>query len=516
MLWLKLIRENFVVDKKLIARNTLMLYARMLLIMFVTFYTSRMVLEALGVYDFGLYSVVGSIIILFSFIQNVSALATQRFMSLGLGRQDFAWTNKVFNTSFLVHLTVCVFVLLIAETIGLWFITHKMNIPADKASDIFWVYQISIISLLFQIMQTPFMAALIALEKMDAFAKIGIFDAFQRWFMVFMFTLFNFDHKIVFYSLFLLVGYFSVFLLYFLFCVKRLVICKIKLDISKSKELFKEILFFSSWSMVGSLSVVGLSQGIALLTYFFVGVVANGSVWLAEQIMVAFNRLIGTLQTAFNPQIIKQHSAAKTEEVASLIKLSCKLTACIVLISAIPVFVDTNIIIRLWLSQAPPYLEGLIKIVVVYILIDALSGPYITAIYAVGKLKVYQLTVSTIMIASLIISFAIYSFGFSIYAAYSIRVVCSFILLLYRVFLVSQIANIECKSFLYNDFPRLACVSLISILFGEFINRYLGTGVTGLILLLIINALFVLVMLSILSINPTERRFIINFIKKRF
>nr|WP_238486160.1 hypothetical protein [Rahnella perminowiae] len=498
------------------AKNTLILYLRMLLIMLVTFYTSRMVLKALGVYDFGLYSVVGSIIILFSFIQNVSALATQRFLSVGLGRNDYTWTNKVFNTSFLVHLTICVFVLLFAETAGLWFILHKMNIPVDRVVDVFWVYQISIVSLLFQIMQTPFMAALIALEKMDAFAKIGIFDAFQRWFMVFIFTLFSFDHKIVYYSLFLLAGYFLVFILYFVFCVSKLDICKIKPKISESKELFKEILSFSSWSMIGSLSVVGLSQGIALLTYFFVGVVANGSVWLAEQIMVAFNRIIGTLQTAFNPQIIKQQSILQTQEVASLIKLCCKLTACIVLISAIPVFVDTKVIINLWLSQAPPYLEGLIKIVVVYILIDALSGPYITAIYAVGRLQKYQVTVSVIMILSLVLSFVLYSLGFSIYVAYSARVVCSFALLLYRVLLVSSIASIGYKSFLYNDFPRLAFVTVISILFSEYVNKYLENGLGGLLFLVVINGLFVLVMLSIFSISTTERRFIINLIKKRF
>ncbi|MBU9838114.1 hypothetical protein J1786_25335 [Rahnella sp. L72c] len=504
------------INKKNMAKNTLILYLRMLLIMLVTFYTSRMVLKALGVYDFGLYSVVGSIIILFSFIQNVSALATQRFLSVGLGRNDYTWTNKVFNTSFLVHLTICVFVLLFAETAGLWFILHKMNIPVDRVVDVFWVYQISIVSLLFQIMQTPFMAALIALEKMDAFAKIGIFDAFQRWFMVFIFTLFSFDHKIVYYSLFLLAGYFLVFILYFVFCVSKLDICKIKPKISESKELFKEILSFSSWSMIGSLSVVGLSQGIALLTYFFVGVVANGSVWLAEQIMVAFNRIIGTLQTAFNPQIIKQQSILQTQEVASLIKLCCKLTACIVLISAIPVFVDTKVIINLWLSQAPPYLEGLIKIVVVYILIDALSGPYITAIYAVGRLQKYQVTVSVIMILSLVLSFVLYSLGFSIYVAYSARVVCSFALLLYRVLLVSSIASIGYKSFLYNDFPRLAFVTVISILFSEYVNKYLENGLGGLLFLVVINGLFVLVMLSIFSISTTERRFIINLIKKRF
>jgi len=295
-----------VVDKKLMAKNTFMLYGRMLLIMFVTFYTSRMVLKALGVYDFGLYSVVGSIIVLFSFIQNVSALATQRFLSVGLGRGDSEWTNKVFNTSILVHLIICGLILLFAETFGLWFLIHKLTVPENRVIEVFWVYQISIVSLLFQIMQTPFMAALIACEKMDLFAKIGIFDAFQRWLMVFVFTLFSFDNKIVSYALFLLMGYILVFLLYVFLCVSRLDLCKLNLRVKDNKLLFKEIFSFSGWSMIGSLSVVGLSQGIALLTYFFVGVVANGSIWLAEQILIAFNRIIGTLQTAINPQIIKQ------------------------------------------------------------------------------------------------------------------------------------------------------------------------------------------------------------------
>lgn len=504
------------VDKKLMARNTIMLYGRMLLIMFVTFYTSRMVLKALGVYDFGLYSVVGSIIVLFSFIQNVSALATQRFLSVGLGKNDHAWTNRVFNTSILVHISICGAILFLAETLGLWFLTHKMKVPVDRVIDVFWVYQISVVSLLLQIMQTPFMAALIALEKMDAFAKIGIFDAFQRWLMVFLFTLFSFEHKIVSYALFLLVGYFCVFVVYVVFCVNKFDICKIRPKFTESKGLFREIFVFSSWSMIGSLSVVGLSQGIALLTYFFVGVVANGSIWLAEQIMVAFNRIIGTLQTAFNPQIIKQHSVSNFSEVSSLISLSCKLTACIVLISAIPVFVDTAFIVNIWLSQVPPYLVTLIKLVVVYILIDSLSGPYITAIYAVGRLQRYQITVSAIMLASLLLSFILYMSGFSIYVAYSARIACAFALLVYRVISISKSSNMEYKTFLLNDFPRLAFVCVLSIAFSEFIVRYLLDGLLGLICLIIVNAIFVLVMFSIFAINSAERRFIFGMIKKRF
>lgn len=504
------------VDKKVMAKNTFMLYGRMLLIMFVTFYTSRMVLNTLGVYDFGLYSIVGSIIVLFSFIQNVSALATQRFLSVGIGRNDHKWTNSVFNVSIIVHLIICGLLLILAETVGLWFLLHKLKVPAERLDDIFWVYQISLVSLLFQIMQTPFMASLIASEKMDLFAKIGIFDAFQRWLMVFLFTLFYFQSKIISYALFLLIGYMLVFAVYVAICTGKLRICKINIRIKENIGLIKEIFSFSSWSMIGSLSVVGLSQGIALLTYYFVGVIANGSIWLAEQVMVAFNRIIGTLQTAINPQIIKQHSIGNSKDVTTLISLSCKLTAFVVMISAIPVFIDADYIVRLWLGQTPPYLAGLVKIVAIYILIDSLSGPYVTAIYAVGKLRNYQFVVSAIMMFSLLLTFILYLFGFSVYVAVSARIFCAFFLLIFRVIYVNKITGVSAKQFLFDVMPRLGFVACVSILTMQFMSAYLPDMFVGLVLLTAINLLLVMLMFSFVVLKKEERKQIMQLIKNRF
>lgn len=497
------------------AKNTFMLYGRMLLIMFATFYTSRMVLEALGVYDFGLYSLVGSIIILFSFIQNVSALATQRFLSVGLGKGDFEWANKVFNTSVIVHIIICGLILLFAETLGLWFLLHKLKVPEARLNDVFWVYQLSIVSLLIQIMQTPFIASMIACEKMDLFAKVGIFDAFQRWFMVFLFTLFGFENKIVWYAAFLLVGYSLVFSVYFSFCTSRLSVCKINLRVKENTALLKEIFFFSSWSMLGSLSVVGLSQGIALLTYYFVGVVANGAIWLAEQILIAFNRIIGTLQTAFNPQIIKQYSVGNSQEVSSLLSLSCKLTAFVVMISAIPVFVDAEIIANIWLNKVPEYLVDLIKIVVIYILVDSLSGPYVTAIYAVGKLRNYQFIVSAIMLSSLFMTFILYFLGFSVYVAVSSRILCAFLLLMFRVFYVSRATGVSAKKFLLDEFPRLALVAVVAMLASNYLSNYIMGGFIGLIVLSALNFSIVILMFSLFVLKAEERRNIIGMIRKR-
>ncbi|AJF74055.1 membrane protein [Raoultella ornithinolytica] len=507
--------ETNLTNKKIVAKNTFMLYGRMLLIMFATFYTSRIVLNALGVYDFGLYSVVGSIIVLFSFIQNVSALATQRFLSVGLGKGELDWTKKVFSSSIIVHVIICGAVFLFAETIGLWFLVYKLKVPADRISEIFWVYQLSILSLLIQIMQTPFIASLIACEKMDLFAKIGIYDALQRWGMVYLFSVFNFQSKIVWYASFLLIGYISVFLLYYLVCTRKLDICKAKIRVKENKDLLKELLFFSSWSMLGSLSLVGLSQGIALLTYFFVGVVANGAVWLAEQVLVAFNRVIGTLQTAFNPQLIKQHAIGNNNEVSSLLNLSCKLTAFVVLMAAVPAYIDAPFIVSVWLSQVPEHLIDLIRIVIIYVLIDSMSGPFVTIAYAEGKLKVYQIIVSAVMFFSLILTFILYSLGASINVAVSGRIFCALVLLIFRVLYVERVTKISAKAFFFDMLPRLLLVAVACFIGGNFIKDFLSETFTGLLSLIICNSIFIVVLFFVLVLNKIERHYILGLVTKK-
>ncbi|HBQ0422674.1 TPA: hypothetical protein L7I76_005085, partial [Klebsiella aerogenes] len=173
-------------NNKRIAKNTIMLYMRMILIMIVSLYTSRILLEALGVADLGVYSIIAGVIILFGFIQNVTTLGTQRFLSVGLGKNDWLWTNTAFNTSIIVHIIISVVVFILGETVGLWFVNNHLSIPADRLNDVTWVFQLSLFSLIVQLMQTPYVAAMIACEKMDLYAKIGIFDAFQRWFVVFI------------------------------------------------------------------------------------------------------------------------------------------------------------------------------------------------------------------------------------------------------------------------------------------------------------------------------------------
>ncbi|HBR2890237.1 TPA: hypothetical protein L9Q88_004985, partial [Klebsiella pneumoniae] len=182
--------------------------------MFVSLYTSRILLQALGVTDLGVYSIIAGIIILFGFIQNVTTLATQRFLSIGLGKEDLDWTNKAFNTSIIVHLAIAIIILLIGESVGLWFVKNKLSIPTARINDVSWVFQFSLVALIIQIIQTPYIAAIIACEKMEVYAKIGIIDAFQRWFIVFLLSSIEFDDKLKTYPVLVLLGYICVFLCY--------------------------------------------------------------------------------------------------------------------------------------------------------------------------------------------------------------------------------------------------------------------------------------------------------------
>lgn len=492
-------------NNKRIAKNTIMLYMRMILIMIVSLYTSRILLEALGVADLGVYSIIAGVIILFGFIQNVTTLGTQRFLSVGLGKNDWLWTNTAFNTSIIVHIIISVVVFILGETVGLWFVNNHLSIPADRLNDVTWVFQLSLFSLIVQLMQTPYVAAMIACEKMDLYAKIGIFDAFQRWFVVFILTQYTFPDKLKAYSLFVFIGFFLVFLCYFLFSVRKFDICKLNLKINK--EMLSEMFSFSGWTLLGSLSVVSLSQGIAILVNMVSGVVANASLGLSEQVLLAINRLTGNFQTAFNPQIIKSYVSGNTAYLHNLLSQSSKLSFALVLLAVTPLFVDTEFILGLWLGQVPDYLASLVKVICIYILIDCLSGPFVTVIYAVGNLRQYQLVISAIMIANLLFAAVLVYINVPLYLVVMSRVSCVLILLMYRFWVVGRIINFGIKEYLLKTILRLVIVGCASIFLTIQINTILEKSIVGLLLLVMISSFIVIVLFFIVAFTGSERKF---------
>lgn len=482
-----------------------MLYSRMIMIMIVSLYTSRMLLEGLGVTDLGVYSIIAGIIILFGFIQNVTTLATQRFLSIGLGKEDFSWTNKAFNTSIIVHIMIAIIVLVLGETIGIWFVSHKLSIPIERLNDINWVFQFSLFALIVQILQTPYIAAIIASEKMEVYAKIGIADAFQRWFIVFVLIHLNFGDKLKAYSVLVLLGYVFIFLCYFIFSIKHFEICKLNLKIDKT--IMVSMFSFSSWTLLGSLSVVALSQGIAILVNIFFGVIANASLGLSDQVLAAITRVTGNFQTAFNPQIIKSYASGNFEYLKKLISQSSKLSYFLVLLAVVPLYVDAGFILSIWLGHVPEYLVSLVRVVAIYILIDCISGPFVTVIYAVGKLKRYQIIISLIMAANLLFAYFMVTNEVPLYIVVMARVTCVSFLLVYRLFFVSYLIDFDLKEYTKVVISRLLLVGVGSFIIVGYINELLEQSFMGLSLLLVLSTFTIALLFYIVAFTQTERNY---------
>lgn len=497
---------------KRIAKNTIMLYTRMIMIMIVSLYTSRILLQALGVKDLGIYSIIAGVIILFGFIQNVTTLATQRFLSMGLGRNDIIWTNRAFNTSVIVHFGIAIIILILGETIGLWFVKSHLSIPTDRIKDIAWIFHFSLLALSVQILQTPFIASIIACEKMEIYAKIGVLDAFQRWFIVFLLGVFSFSDNLKAYATLVFCGYLFIFLCYFLFCIWKFEICKI--DLKVDKKILIEMFSFSGWTLIGSMSVVALSQGIAILVNIFFGVVANASLGLSDQVLAAINRVTGNFQTAFNPQIIKSYAAGDISYLKRLITQASKLSFGLVLLAVVPLFTDTHFILSLWLNHVPEYLDSLVKIVVIYVLIDCLSGPFVTVIYAVGKLKRYQITISCIILFNLLIAVILVYSQLPLYVVVFARVSSTFLLLFYRMKIVSDVINYDIRGYVLNVLMKLSIVAVISFLSAYWIDIFLPDTYVGLLTLTLLSSLFVLILFYSFVLSKDEKNFCIQKGKK--
>lgn len=502
-------------NKKRVLTNSFSLYSRTIILMLVTLYTSRMVLDSLGVSDFGLYSLISSVIILFSFVQNVFSLSTQRYLTIEIAKNDNKKIEDTFSCIIIMYFFVCVFVFILSESLGLWFILSQVKSSTVNSYDIFLVYQITIATLLIQVMQTPFMGYILAVEKMSIFARIGVFDAFQRWLMVFLFTSFYFQNKIVSYSLFLLFGYILVFCFYFYFCSKDMSIYKLLFNRKYDFSLFKEMLLFTRWPLLGAFSVVSVSQSMAFFAYYFVGLIANASMWLAEQVLNAFNRVVGSLQMAFTPQIIKNCSVGNTDELHGMISLSCKLSAFVIIICGVPVFIYAELVARAWLGDVPYYLAHLMQISVAYAFIDSFSNPFVTAIYAKGELKRYQIFISIIMIISVFLMFVSFSMGFSIYLSFSIRILCSLILLVFRVLWVGSIFPMKhLNSYLLKDFGKLLAIAVLAALSCFYFKSLLLDGYLSFAIVSIFNLFFVTLVFFYFVLEASDRSFFLKFLRK--
>lgn len=379
------------INNKRIAKNTMILYVRMIIMTLISLYTARIVLSTLGFENYGIYQVVGGVVVLFSFLNNGLSSASNRYITAEIAKNDTDSGQKTFNVCLQAHLLIALVVLIIAETVGLWIVNNILEIPEGKTFAANVVYQFSVITAIISIVSTPFNATIIAYERMNIYAYIAIFDAFMKLAIVFLIQIFSGD-KLICYAFLLLAVSIVHIIINYIYCHRSFLICRLKKV--KDTPLLKSIFKFTSWSLLGQSCIVGTNQGVTLLLNYFCGVTVNAAMGISNQILNIVNQFVGNFQTAFRPQIIKSYVSNNIEYLQSLIMRSSKLTSCLMLIFIIPILLQIEHILNLWLGAYPEYTIEFVRWTLIALFFDSLTGPLWMTIGAQTDIKKYQIWTS--------------------------------------------------------------------------------------------------------------------------
>lgn len=429
-----------------IAKNASFLYLRMLLIMGVTLFTSRIIIETLGMSDYGIYIIIGGIVAMVGFINGAMIASTQRYLSFDIGRKDTKKLKQTFNSALSIHLFIGIIIIVFGETIGLWYLSNKLVFPFERESAVQIVYQFSLFTLFINVIQVPYNSLILARERMHVYAYISILEVVLKLFVAYSLFKWGGD-KLILLSFLTFVVSIIVIITYKLYCNRNFNESKytFKLDFS----YMKSILSFSSWNLVGAFSVLAKNQGVNLILNFFFGTIINAAFGIVIQVQSAVNQFVVSFQSALNPQIIQRFANGNLISSLRLIFLGAKLSYLVLLFLFVPIMVHTNFILGLWLgSNVPDSTEGFLRIILIALAIDSISGPLMTGIMATGEIKGYQLIVGGINLFTPIILYFLFIHGFDPVESLQIIIIFSILSLYIRLVFLKKHFDFTYKSFL--------------------------------------------------------------------
>lgn len=471
-------------NNKRIAKNTLFLYVRMLLIMGVTLYTSRVVLQVLGVEDFGIYNVVGGVVVLFSFINNSLAVATQRFLNFELGRGDLEMLRRVFSMSLTIHICVTITVILLAETIGLWFLNTQLDIPSGRMEAANWVYQFSILSVCVSFVRVPYYASVVSYEKMSFFAYIAFIEGALKLLIVFLLIYIGLD-KLKLYAVLSFGVSLLVFMCYKYYCNRNIETCDYKLF--WDKVLFVKLVNFSGWMLLGAAAGIGFTQGVNILLNIFCGVAVNAAMGICNQVNAAVNQFVSNFQTAFMPRITQLYAMGDMVQLRKLIDRSSRFSFLLLFALAVPLMLNIDFVLNLWLKNIPEYTSAFCILILAYSLIESVSKPVGFAIHATGRVKFYNISMSLALSMNIVFSYFFLRGGFSPEVVLLLAIWVNIICFVIRLVLTQRYKVLKIGEYLRNVVLRVMAVSLIVLplpfYFSQFYMRWTRLFLTYLIFL---------------------------------
>lgn len=498
-------------NNKRIAKNTLLLYFRMLLMMFVTLFTSRVVLDKLGVTDYGIYNVVGGVVAMLGFLNSSMSNAVQRYLSFEIGKNNEAGVNRIFNVSLFAHAGIAVFVFVVMEIVGVWYLNTHMNIPAERMDAANWVLQCSIFTTLFTIVQVPYNAIIISKEQMGIYAYISILEVVLKLLVVYMLAIGNFD-KLKLYSVLIMVVTIGIVMIYRFYCTRKYKEAKFKFI--KDWNLLKQIVGFASWNMLGELAWVFTGQGVNIILNSFFGPVVNAARGLAEQVNGAVNRFVANFQTAVNPQLIKNYASDQLGEMKTLLFRSTRFSYYLLLALSLPIILKMDFILHLWLKEVPDYTTCFCQLVLVSSLVSTLSNLLAQVARAYGKIRNYQIIVSIFLFLNFPLSYIVLKFGGSPLSTMFVNIGINAMLLFVRLRLTNRMIQMTYGSFIRNVLFPVIIVTAVALVIPLTIYFMLDNSIISFIIVCLVSFVSVGVSIYALGMNANERLYILAAISK--
>lgn len=492
---------------KRIAKNTFLLYVRMLFTMAVSLYTSRVVLNTLGIKDYGLYNVVGGFVAMFSFFNGAMAAATQRFLNFELGRGDSLRLHKVFCTSINIHALISIVVIVLSETVGLWFVYTQLNIPADRFTAALWVYHASVMATVVMIMSIPYNAVIIAHERMGAFAYISVLEVVLKLLIVYLLVVSDID-KLKLYAVLMLLVQLLIRFIYGRYSSRNFEETYYRWV--WDKPLFRDMTDFAGWSLFGNVAAVAFTQGLNVLLNMFFGPAVNAARGIAVQVQNAIKGFCINFQTALNPQITKSYASGELEYMHKLVFTSSKFSYYLLWFLSLPVIFETELILKWWLNVVPEHTVVFVRLILIISMIDSLANPLIQAASATGKIRTYQAVVGTLLIMILPISYVALKFGSSAESVFVIQLAVFCIALLARVLMLRSLVSFSFRTYLRKAVLPIVCVTVVSLVVPSTLYVLMSPSWLRFIVVCLLSVLSVAVSVYFLGLENNERTFFID------
>ncbi|OUO78734.1 oligosaccharide flippase family protein [Bacteroides sp. An269] len=501
---------DYSTNNKRIAKNTLFLYLRQLITMAVSLYTVRVILDVLGAEDYGIYNVIGGIVSLFSFLSGTMASATQRFLSFEMGKKDNGSLTKVFSVSMYTYLLLVGIILLLSETIGLWFVNNQLTIPAERLTAANFVYQSSILSFIVTLLCIPYNASIIAMERMSVFAYSSIVDAGLKLAIAWLLPYIVMDHLKV-YAILMFIVIASVQLYYVWYCRRYFDFCRY--SHYKDHNLFRNMLSFAGWNMIGALANILRGQGLNILINLFFNPVLNAAYGIALQVNNAITNFTNNFYTAVRPQLVKLYAGGNTKGMLDLGYQSSRYAFYLMLVITIPIMLNTEEILSIWLKEVPEHTVVFLRIIMLSSLIEVLSVPLANMLQASGKIKIYQLTVSILFLLNIPISYIFLRLGYNPETTLWINMAIIVLSMFPRLYICKNIIGLSINDYMKDVIVRISIPLIFLMLLFYTLMSVIST-------MNIIATIAVQMSLSCILIFTTgfthiEKSFILQQLKQR-